>query len=88
MIGTAPAELVWFVSDASEAYDVMAYRAMAAEYYLAEAFSGRTWAGLWVSDRHLDGRWRPFERAAAALLGAASPFTPNHSWTLETADVC
>lgn len=63
------AELVWYISPATEAYDVLLYRAMAAEYHIAEAFVGRPWAGLWFSDRFLTDRWEVFERAALALLG-------------------
>ncbi len=69
MFGSVPAELVWFVSESSNAYDTLLYRAMAAEYHLAAAFCGRPWAGLWVSDRHMADRWQPFERAAVALIG-------------------
>jgi hypothetical protein len=66
------AEYVWFICTETCAYDTLLYRAMAAEYQLAEAFSGNTHAGLWISDRHMTARWEPFERACLALLGASS----------------
>lgn len=68
--GNVPAELVWYISPASDAYDTLLYRAMAAEYALAEGLSGHPHEGLWISDRHLEHRWEPFERACVALLGA------------------
>ncbi len=67
--GTVPAELVWFVSPETEAYDVLLYRAMAADYHLAEAFAGAPWGGMWISWPHYEWRWEPFERATLALLG-------------------
>lgn len=76
MFGEVAAELVWFVSPATEAYDVMLYRAMAAEYHLASAIVGRPWAGLWFSYRHLEQRWEPFERAALSL-GVGRPSSPD-----------
>lgn len=72
MIGNVPAELVWFICPATEAYDTLLYRAMLAEYNLAEAFSGNPHHGLWVSQRHLDHRWAPLERAVLGLLGPAA----------------
>ena len=67
--GEVPAGVVWFIAPETEAYDTLLYRAMAAEYHLAEGFSGRPFAGMWISDRHLEQRWEPFERATLALLG-------------------
>ncbi len=68
MIGTVPAELVWFVDEDSAAYDVLLYRAMAAEYKLSEALCGDPGdAGMWLSERHYEHRWAPFERAVLAL---------------------
>lgn len=70
--GNVPAELVWFISPASDAYDTLLYRAMAAEYHLAEGLSGHPHAGMWVSWRHYEDRWEPFERAVIALLGCCA----------------
>jgi hypothetical protein len=76
MTGAVPAELVWFVGPASQAYDVMLYRAVHAEYLLAEALSGNPHMGMWVSWCHYEQRWEPWERAYYALFGTCAP--PQH----------
>ncbi len=77
MFGSVPAELVWFISPETEAYDTLLYRAMAAEYHLAEAFSGAPFAGMWISWPHIEDRYEPFERACLALLGPCCATSPD-----------
>lgn len=69
--GTVPAELVWFVSEETEAYDCLLYRSMTAEVWLCAALAGRNPCGLWRQDRFEDRR-EVWERAAQALLSSGA----------------
>jgi hypothetical protein len=64
--GAPPAELVWFVGPASQAYDCLLYRAMTTELWIAAAFGGVHRADLWHS-AYVEGRREVWERACNGL---------------------